>query len=40
MLESAFTDNGASIDKLMIDADKVSSITLKGDNLKKLNMAH
>jgi len=40
LFESAFTDNGASIDKLVIDADKISNITLKGDNLKKLNMLH
>jgi uncharacterized membrane protein len=38
MIESAFTDNGASIDKLMIDADKESNISLKGDNLKKVNL--
>jgi hypothetical protein len=37
LLASEFTDNGASIDKLVIDADKVSNITLKGDNLRKLN---
>ncbi|MFT3936643.1 MAG: hypothetical protein QM726_23665 [Chitinophagaceae bacterium] len=40
MVESAFTDNGAMIDKLMIDADKLSNISLKGDNLRKLNMVH
>jgi hypothetical protein len=38
MIESAFSDNGASIDRLTIDADKQSSITLKGDNLKKVNL--
>lgn len=38
LVESAFTDNGASIDKLLINADKPSSITLKGDNLAKLNL--
>ena len=38
MIKSAFTDNGALIDRLMIDADKVSNITLKGDNLRKLNI--
>jgi len=37
MIESAFTDNGASIEKLAVDADKVSNITLKGDNLRKVN---
>jgi hypothetical protein len=40
MIESAFTDNGASIDKLVINADKASNITLKGDNLGKLNVMH
>ena len=40
LLESVFTDNGASIDKLMIDADKVSNITLKGNNLRRMNAAH
>ncbi|MEP6746289.1 MAG: hypothetical protein ABJB86_01115 [Bacteroidota bacterium] len=39
-IASSFTDNGASIDKLMINADNVSGISLKGDNLKKLNMVH
>jgi hypothetical protein len=38
LLESAFTDNGASIDKLIIDTDKISNITLQGDNLKKVNL--
>ena len=38
LVKSAFTDNGASLDKLMIDADKESNISLKGDNLKKLNL--
>jgi hypothetical protein len=38
MVESEFTDNGASIGKLTVNADKVSTITLKGDNLKKLNL--
>lgn len=37
MAESVFTDNGAAIDKLMIDADKASNLTLKGDNLQRLN---
>ena len=37
MIESVFTDNGAAIDKLMIDADKASNLTLKGDNLQRLN---
>ncbi len=38
LVTSAFTDNGAFVDKLMIDADKESNISLKGDNLKKLNL--
>jgi len=38
LVESDFTDNGASIDKLVIDADKTSPVTLKGDNLKKVNL--
>jgi hypothetical protein len=38
MIESEFTDNGASIEKLNINADKASNITLKGDNLQKLNL--
>jgi hypothetical protein len=38
LVESEFTDNGASINKLTVDADKVSTITLKGDNLKKANL--
>jgi len=40
MIKSTFTDNGAAIGKLMIDADKVSDISLKGDNLRKLNTGH
>jgi len=35
--ESTFDDKDAQIKKLTITADKSSSITLKGDNLKKLN---
>jgi hypothetical protein len=38
MIESSFEDNGAFIDKLTIDADKSSNISLKGENLKKLNL--
>lgn len=38
MLESQFIDNDAQIGKLTIDVDKKSSVTLKGDNLKKLNL--
>ncbi len=34
-----FTDNGASIGKLTIEADSLSAITLKGVNLNKLNKA-
>ena len=39
LIMSAFTDNGASIDKLTIASDKVSNISLKGDNLNKVNAA-
>ncbi len=39
LVKSAFTDNGAFIGKLKIEADKVSNISLKGDNLNKLNTA-
>ncbi len=38
MIESPFADNGASIDKLTIEADKKSSVFLKGDNLQKVNV--
>ena len=35
--DSQFDDKNAQIEKLSINADKLSSITLKGDNLTKLN---
>lgn len=35
LLESAFTDNGASINKLTVATDKGSTVTLKGSNLQK-----
>ena len=37
--DTEFTDNSASIDNLKIIADKKSLITLRGDNLLKLNLA-
>ena len=40
MIESVFNDNGASIDKLTVNADKTSNITLKGDNIGRMNAAH
>lgn len=38
LVESAFTDNGAFLNQLSIDADRASNISLKGDNLQKLNL--
>jgi hypothetical protein len=38
LIQSAFTDNGAFVNQLSIDADKTSNISLKGDNLQKLNL--
>ncbi len=35
--DSQFDDKDAQIEKLSINADKLSSITMKGDNLQKLN---
>lgn len=40
LVESYFTDNGALINKLSVAADKASTITLKGNNLQKINTAH
>ena len=40
MIKSAFSDNDAFIEKLMIDADSVSNISLKGDNLRRLKTGH
>ena len=38
--ESVFADGGAAIGKLVVNADSNSSVTLKGDNLQKMNGAH
>ena len=37
LLESQFIDNDAQIGKLTMDVDNKSSVTLKGENLKKVN---
>jgi hypothetical protein len=37
--DSQFDDKDASINKLTMDADKSSTLTLKGDHLRKLNLA-
>ncbi|MEO5682421.1 MAG: hypothetical protein ABIQ88_07245 [Chitinophagaceae bacterium] len=40
LIQSAFSDEGAFIDKLVVDTDTLSNISLKGDNLRKIIAAH